>query len=267
MSIDLSKLRDPFPAEDIEWRVSRAGMGGKGIYCRVLAYITARAIQARLDDVCGPENWRNEEPRILNINGKSAFAVGITILLPRLITKAAGGEIVGEREWVTKWDVAEPTNIEPAKGGFSGAMKRAGAQWGIGRYLYALDEAFAEVSESDPGARGWNYAKLPEKQGGGVYYWKPPTLPGWALPKEKEAEVSRDQLNALKRAWMVKFAPESKDPKSLTEGFSRFVESLCGEFPISDATCWTKEALDKCHARIQETTEPGGLSPDVPFEA
>ena len=29
--IDLSKLAEPFPQEDIEWRVSRAGMGKKGV--------------------------------------------------------------------------------------------------------------------------------------------------------------------------------------------------------------------------------------------
>jgi hypothetical protein len=255
--IDLSKLSAPFPASDIEWRVSRAGLGGKGIYCRVLAYLTARAIQARLDDVCGPENWRVEEPRILSINGKTAFAVGISIRVM--------DEVNAMQEWVTKWDVAEPTSIEPAKGGFSGAMKRAGAQWGIGRYLYALDEAFAEVSEQDPGVRGWHYAKLPKE--GGAYYWKEPTLPGWALPKEKEAEVKPDDLNKLKRAWMEKFSPERRDPKSLSEGFTRFVESICGEFPINDSSSWIRESWNKCMERINATDDPAGLSPDVPFDS
>jgi hypothetical protein len=254
VSIDLKKLAEPFDATDIEWRVSRAGVGGKqGIYCKVLAYITNRAIMSRLDEVCGPANWRNEEPRILNINGKSAFCVGISIRV--------------DNEWLTKWDVAEPTNIEPAKGGFSGAMKRAGAQLGIGRYLYHLEEAFAEVSEQDPAVRGWHFAKLPKDQGGRPYYWKEPNLPGWALPKEKEAEVAPADLNKLKKAWKDKFAADSKDPKSLVEGFTRFVESVCGQFPVADSTTWTREALDKCHARIKETTEPGGLSPEIPFEA
>jgi hypothetical protein len=269
VSIDLKKLSEPFSPDDIEWRVSRAGLGGRaGIYCRVLAYITARAIQQRLDDVCGPENWRNEQPQIMSINGKSAFAVGISILIarPRTVKEGkTGKDVPFEDEWITKWDTAEPTNIEPAKGGFSGAMKRAGAQWGIGRYLYHLEETNAEVSEQDPHVRGWHYAKLPKD--GGVYYWKEPTLPGWALPKEKEAEVSKDQLNALKRDWKAKFAPDSKDPKSLVEGFTRFVESVCGQFPVADSATWTRSALDQCHARIKETTEPGGLSPEIPFEA
>jgi hypothetical protein len=58
--MDLSKLRDPFPAEDVEWRVGRAGKNDSGVWAMCLAYITNRAIMDRLDSVCGPENWRNE---------------------------------------------------------------------------------------------------------------------------------------------------------------------------------------------------------------
>ena len=251
--IKLAKLCEPFPAEDIEWRVSRSGRGRKGLFCMVLAYITARAVQNRLDAVCGPENWRLEEPRVLDVNGKAAFAVGIAIRIGN--------------EWITKWDVSEPTNIEPAKGGFSGAMKRAGAQWGIGRYLYYLDEAWAEVSEKPvEGGRGWTYAKLSEKHGGGAYYWKAPGLPGWTLPKEPEHEISLDELNALKKAWRGKFTPDVTDPKDLLEGFMRFVASVAGDFPSSDHTCWTREALDRCAKRIETTTDPDGVDSDVPFE-
>jgi len=254
MTIDLSKLSLPFPLEDIEWRVSRSGMGGKGIFCLVLAYITARAIQKRLDDVCGPQNWRVEEPRMLDVGGKSAFAVGISIR-------------IGE-EWITKWDVCEPTNIEAAKGGFSGAMKRAGAQWGIGRYLYYLDETFAEVSEEQPhnSSRQWKWAKLPEKAGGAAYWWKPPGLPAWALPKEPEHEIFEAELNHLKREWRDKFAPDNENPAELREGFARFVTSVIGEFPLSDFTCWTRAALVKVSRRIDGTREPNGVSADVPFE-
>lgn len=252
--MNLAELSAPFALDDIEWRVSRSGNGPKGVFALVLAYITNRAIMKRLDEVCGPENWHNEEPRILEINGKSAFACGLSIRL--------------DGDWVTKWDVSEPTNIEPAKGGWSGAMKRAGAQWGIGRYLYSLDETFAEVSEQQGagGSRVWNYARLSEKHGGGVYYWKAPGLPAWALPKEPEHEVSAKQLDELKKAWRKKFAAECRNPKDLREGFSRFVASICGEFPISDSTAWLQEAWDKCMKQIQATTDPEGPSADVPFE-
>ncbi len=253
MSIDLSKLREPFPEEDIEWRVSRAGMGSKGIYCHVLAYLTARAVQQRLDDVCGPENWRMEEPRMLEFQpGKLAFACGLSIRI--------------NDEWVTKWDVSEPTNIEPAKGGWSGAVKRAGAAWGVGRFLYSLDETFAEVSETPGKGKEWNWAKLPERQGGGTYYWKAPKLPAWALPKEPEHEISEQDLNDLKKAWRDKFLPESKNPAELREGFERFVHSVCGDFPVSDRSCWIRDSWEKCMKRIEETNDAEGVSADVPFE-
>lgn len=250
--IDLSRLSEPFDEGDIEWRVSRSGRGNRGIYCFCLAYCTARAIQKRLDEVCGPENWRNEAMTVHELRtGPIAIQVGISIRI--------------NGEWITKWDVSEPTNIEPAKGGFSGAMKRAGAQWGIGRYLYQLDETFAEVSEE--GGKGWTYASLSEKHGGGAYYWKPPKLPSWALPKEPEYEISEDELNALKLAWKKKFAPDCKSPSELREGFVRFVHSICGEFPVNDVSCWLRVSWEKCMARISDTTEPDGVSSDVPFDA
>lgn len=254
MNLNLSDLSLPFPAQDIEWRVSRAGTSPRGIYCRVLCYITARGVQERLDDVCGPENWRVEAPHIISVNGKNAFSVGISIR-------------IGD-DWITKWDVSDPTNIEPAKGGFSGAMKRAGAQWGIGRYLYHLDEAFAEVSEKDPGVRGWHYAKLPEKSGGSVYWWKPPRLPAWALPKERdESEIKAAELNDLKIKWKNKFAADVKNRADLVEGFNRFVTSIVGEFPVADHQLWTRDAMDKCLERIEATEDPNGVSADVPFDS
>lgn len=249
--MNLKLLAEPFEDADIEWRVSHAGRGGKGIYCLVVAYITARAIQNRLDAVCGPENWRNEEPRMIEVGKSGAFAGGISIKI--------------EGEWVTKWDVSEPTAVEPAKGGFSGAMKRAGAQWGIGRYLYYLDETFADTStDNQTGSRIWNRVKHKEL---GEFWWKTPSLPAWALPKEDEKPVTDKELAQLKHVWRLKFAPEQKNKKELAEGFTRFVAGVVGEsFPSADVTCWTHDALERCTKRIEETKEPGGVSGEIPFE-
>lgn len=260
MNIDLSKLALPFESSDIEWRVSRAGMGSRGIWCKVLAYVTARAIQKRLDDVRGPENWCLKEPRILDVNGKSAFACGLSIR-------------IGD-EWVTKWDVAEPTpergQMEgtAAKGGWSSAEKRAGSQWGVARYLHYLGETSAEVSESPvEGSRNWNYATLKGEDGSKTaYYWKTPSLPAWALPKEPETQCRREEIEALFQAIRDKFCPNNANPKERQETITRLVCSVVGEFPLADYTCWTRDALERCQTRIEETTDPNGVSPDVPFE-
>jgi len=58
--MDLSKLKEPFPAKDIEWRIQRSGLKDGKPWAMVLAYVTNRAIMDRLDDVCKPDHWRNE---------------------------------------------------------------------------------------------------------------------------------------------------------------------------------------------------------------
>ena len=170
MNRDLKALADPFPASDIEWRLQQAGEKNGKVWARVLAYITNRAIMQRLDDVCGPENWRNEYRH----GPDGAVLCGISVLVPR-----QSGADASREEWVTKWDGAENTDIEAVKGGLSNAMKRAAVQWGIGRYLYDLEEGFAVVSDN-----GANYASA-KKEGKNTYpafKWDPPALPKWALP-------------------------------------------------------------------------------------
>lgn len=251
--IDLSKLSEPFEESDIEWRASRSGIKDDGEpYCMVLAYCTARAIMRRLDEVCGPGNWRNEKMTVHELRtGPIAIQVGISIKI--------------EGEWVTKWDVSDPTQIEPVKGGFSGAMKRAGAQWGIGRYLYMLSEEFAECSKKFQ--KGWERARLPKDNGGATFFWKPPKLPEWAMPKEPEYEIKQTDLDDLKKAWKKKFAPDCKNPSELREGFNRFVIGNCGEFPVGDVSAWLRVSLEKCLKLIADTKDPGGVTADVPFDS
>lgn len=156
--MNLERLKDPFPSDDIEWRIQSAGKKGDRIWARVLAYVTNRAIMSRLDDVCGPENWKNE---FKEWTGKGVLC-GISIK-------------IGD-EWVTKWDGAEETAIDATKGGLSSAMKRAAVQWGIGRYLYNLDAGYAVISST---------GKYFQKGKSGEYdsfKWDPPALPAWALP-------------------------------------------------------------------------------------
>lgn len=251
MSVDpeqLKMLAEPFPAGDIEWRVSRKGASGGRIWCKVLAYITARAIQKRLDDVVGPANWCNTPLQAIEIrHGIIAMQVGISILI--------------DGKWVTKYDVADQTEIEAAKGGFSNATKRAGAQWGIGRYLYALDEENAEISERSNGA-GWVWAKLDNE----VFYWKPPRLPAWALPREAEQAVSSKEISELKAKWRKTFAPTETNRQVLWESFTQFVHGVVGKFPNDEPDFWTQNIITQVHARIANTKDAKGPSADVPFE-
>jgi hypothetical protein len=166
VGIDWQLLRDPFPEDDVRWRVQQAGNSNGQLWATVLAYLTNRAIQARLDEVVGPDRWCNE----YKPGPQGGVICGISISVD-------GGE------WVTKWDGADPTDVEAVKGGLSDAMKRAAVQWGIGRYLYQLGIGQARiVSRDTPGART---SRTPDKK---YFHWLPPVLPAWALPPERVDE-------------------------------------------------------------------------------
>ena len=173
--MNLTKLKEPFPAEDVEWRIGRSGMKGK-IWAMALAYITARAIHDRLDEVCKPENWMLKYKEHLN---ETVCEIGI---------KCGDG-------WVWKAGGSDQTQFEAFKGGLSSAEKRAGVPWGIGRYLYKLDETFVETSISK--IAGYKYQKKNEKKGIPAFYWKVPELPKWALPGSdgKKTDVEVEFLN------------------------------------------------------------------------
>jgi hypothetical protein len=174
------RLAAHFPPDDIEWRIGQAGRKDDGsLWAKAFAYITNRAIQQRLDDVVGPSNWKNEVQihQLADQDGKpvTAFLCGLSL-------RDGPGE-----EWVTKWDGAEPTDMEPVKGGLSGSMKRAAVQWGIGRYLYDLPEGWAKVSDKGRhfGTVGIKVKGQKEKEFVAIR-WDPPDLPKWALPQVSE---------------------------------------------------------------------------------
>lgn len=128
MPINWQRLTEPFPAEDIEWKPGATTRDKtKGL---AMAYITARAIQERLDAVFGPGGWKNE------------FRAGPEGgVLCRIYFKNDDGE------WVWREDGADNTDIEAVKGGLSNAMKRAGAALGIGRYLYDLPSVWVPLND------------------------------------------------------------------------------------------------------------------------
>lgn len=160
--MDLSKLKEPFPADRIEWRLAQCGKNAQGFWGMCLAYVQARAIMDRLDDVCGHMQWKAEY----------VFQPAGVICRLSIFDECA--------DWVTKEDGAEMTDIEPFKGGISGALKRAAVLWGIGRYLYDLESGFIKVV--DKGTKDARYGKTKE---GESFYWLPPELPSRALPKSE----------------------------------------------------------------------------------
>ncbi len=112
-TIDLKRLQDFFDPSDIGWKpIALSKKTGKAL---VAAYVSNRAIMDRLDAVCGPGNWRNE----FTAGPNGGLLCGLSI---RIVRED------GSAEWVTKWDGAENTDVEPVKGGLSSSMRRAAVQ-------------------------------------------------------------------------------------------------------------------------------------------
>lgn len=165
--MDLSKLNEQFEEKDIEWRIMQSGKGAKGPWGKVAAYVTARAVMARFDAVCGQAHWSVQYVPVPSSgkDGEDGMLCGISVEVEPGV-------------WVTKWDGSQNTDTEPFKGGISGALKRAAVTWGVGRYLYDLGEQWADIRED-----GEYTAQSKDKAGEKFSFkWNAPPLPKEFLP-------------------------------------------------------------------------------------
>jgi len=138
-------LLRPFPAGMVGWKAQTVTK--QGDRALAVAYVDARAVQDRLDEVVGPDGWCDEY-RLLTQQG-SPF--GLEVVVQCRLT------VLG----ITKTDVGTG---EDAKSAYSDAFKRAAVRFGVARYLYSLPLQWVDY---DPQRR----------QLKGV-----PPLPKWAQP-------------------------------------------------------------------------------------
>lgn len=181
-----AELARPFAPEDLEWRLQKTIESKlRGI---AVPYVTNRAIQARLDDVVGPDGWYNEYKPWHRSGQKEAQICGISIYFL-------------EKGFITKWDGAEDSDIEPVKGGLSDSMKRAAVQWGIGRVLYGMDVVWVDI----------------EKQG-----------KSWVIPKNQRTVLDKAYLDYLSK---LKLTPTPAGGVQST-----LTPKRAGEAPAADST-------------------------------
>lgn len=187
----LKRLSVPFPLADLRWRVGSLAKPKKGEPRRasLMAYIDARAVMWRLDDVMG-FGW-SDSYRVAPEGG----------ILCRLELR------IGDR-WVGREDAADRTTFEGTKGGHSDALKRAAVKFGVGRYLYLLDAAWHTVKDGWANGRGIDVSEGQGKDSRHIGWIPTPSVPDWALPPPAKAPTSTKQ-------------PPKVPPKPVAQGASK----------------------------------------------
>jgi len=201
-TIDFEQLRAPFPAEDVKWRIGQSGLKQNGEpWAKVLAYIDARAVTERLDEVCGPFGWQRScryiQAPATQDDGKTVERDGFVCAIS--IRDPASGE------WITREDGAGLSDIEPFKGGISDSFKRAGSAWGIGAYLYKIEETWAECSKHTGAFPNFGSGFDKRSKQRFTFSWKtpdlsdasPPASGNGERPPRRERELDLDSDTAL----------------------------------------------------------------------
>ena len=146
-------LAEPFELQEVRFKPQVVS----GNRAMAIAYVDARMIQDRLDEVLGVAGWQDEY---------EVLPDGSVVCRLRLH--------LGD-QWITKMDVGgpseQPDEGDRRKAAFSDALKRAAVKFGIGRYLYRLPDQWVDF---DPQKRRFVRA---------------PKLPPWALPHRPTAAL------------------------------------------------------------------------------
>lgn len=184
----MQQLKEPFSPRHIHWRTGSTTKDKKS--CIPLAYIDARHVMGRLDQVLTPFCWQDtysaEQPRAVRKTDRFTKE-NWNEQIPGRVTCGIG--ILFDGQWIWKYDGAGETNVEGEKGGMSDAFKRAAVKWGIGRYLYAMG------SDIWVGLDGRNNPVMQSfTSPSGKQYQAPYALPEFALPDSwKAAGASGDE--------------------------------------------------------------------------
>ena len=131
------RLCEPFKPGDEKYRILTKSKDGKrGKPC---AYIDARCVSERLDEVVGPDNWSTDLEKLAN----GAVICRMTVLG---VMKSDIG-MVNHKATNRQGEVDLDKEVMNEKGSGSDAIKRAAQNFGIGRYLYAMDLPWVNLTE------------------------------------------------------------------------------------------------------------------------
>lgn len=239
--MNLADLKAPFVPSKISWRIgSTNGDKTKGM---ALAFIDARDVQDRLEEVCGP-NWQN---RFVPMHDKKTVCE-IGIRIPRPV----GNEDftnASAHEWIWRSDGAGDSDVEAEKGALSDSFKRAAVKWGVGRYLYDLDSPWVAIE-----AAGRSFKIAPHE-----YKRLEALLSGTSKPTQREAihgpsTMKPETSTVTPQVWVeiaiarVKGFTQETDLEAFEAKFFQKIASLSSSVP--DLHTKLVDAIKDAHIRL-----------------
>lgn len=202
-SEQLEKLKEEIP---FKWREQSVNQYG----ATMVAYIDARQLFDQLDKVCGVGNWQTD---FKLVDGKLYGGIGI------LVDQGSSDGISVKPEWVWKWDVGAESNVEKEKGESSDALKRAGVQFGVGRFLYSLGIVKLKSAQYD--------GKYKPADDSGNILWDKDKLSALCNLAVKEGKLDRTKIYQTATKEQTKVNAQTKPYLNKgTENFDKVVAAL-----------------------------------------
>lgn len=134
-------LSEPFPPEELQWRVEALSKDKRRAL--VVPYVAARAVLDRLDEVVGTNGWQDSYEVLYAPSPEAASHYAVKCKLTVMD--------------VSKEDVGEGDSFKAA---FSDALRRAAVKFGVGRSLYRIDKQWVD---HDPDTSKFNSPRVVEE--------------------------------------------------------------------------------------------------------
>jgi len=188
-----------------KWRVQSFSEYSPNASC--VAYIDARDVMDRLDDVCGAHNWQDDY-KVIN----GLLLAGIGVRDPKTDW------------WVWKWDTGTESQVEKEKGQMSDAFKRAAVKWGVGRFLYGLEIIKLPANEKKT-KNPTNYPYVVDSRGNRVWDITKHinSMKRDDSPSETTKMITKVQFEERLKQAEIKF-----DEAGLTATFLKYLEDTYG---------------------------------------
>jgi hypothetical protein len=218
-----AQLAEPFDSSQIKWRVTHTTHdGSRGA---VIAFADPRAYTDRLNQLFTPSGWtrnydvttvsavsRQKRDKIIQ-TGK--VLVTCTLTIARMGTHSGSGE-----QWADEQNAMTAAEAQ--------AFKRASSCFGLGRYLYDLQETWVPL----------------DGQGKPTRF---PALPDWALPKSNSA-AGKTNPTCGPRPPVVQRGPIDQETTAKIEGFRRALgDPIYGEILWRVARARQAKAIPNAH--------------------